>query len=135
MHYMISAMISYLELENNHDLKCNCNHLKKINLTNEEWITIKQLIPVLCLFANATEFLSSSNYSTISCIYHAILLIRSDLASSEDYIKMINFTDPSTVFDKDIGYKDANKDIDNNPSIPCCKIRINAPQNCYNIIL
>ncbi|CAG8734314.1 4985_t:CDS:1, partial [Cetraspora pellucida] len=94
-----------------------------------------QLIPVLCPFTDATKFLGSSNYSTISYMYHSISLIRSDLALSEDYIEMINFTDSSTVFDKDIKYENADKNIDNNPSTPHYKIRINALQNYDNIIL
>ncbi|CAG8467656.1 10629_t:CDS:2 [Racocetra fulgida] len=111
MRHIIGAMISYLELENNRDSKRNCSRLKKINLTNKEWMAIEQLIPVLRPFADATEFLGGN------------------------YIEPIDFTDPSTAFDEDIGYEDVDEDIDNNPSTYRRKIRINTPQNCDNLIL
>lgn len=50
--------------------------LSKINLSNDEWTAIKQLIDVLEPFASATKLLEGSKYATISFMYDVITAIK-----------------------------------------------------------
>ncbi|CAG8643644.1 19306_t:CDS:2 [Rhizophagus irregularis] len=82
--------------------------LKGINFTKDEWNAISELIPILELFANATELLG---------------------------VEVVDFTEPNTTFDDDVEYEDSEDgDIANNQSKQR-KIKINTPQDCKNLIL
>ncbi|CAG8628393.1 2202_t:CDS:2, partial [Scutellospora calospora] len=108
--------------------------LKKINLTNAEWDTIKDFFPVLKLFTDAIEFLGGSNYSTISFIFYVISILASDLAlDTVNNSVMINFELSATAFNNNIIYEDADEEIDeiNNGTQ---RIRINTPKNCDRLI-
>ncbi|CAG8737382.1 29540_t:CDS:2, partial [Racocetra persica] len=88
-------------------------HLKKINLTTAKWDTIKDLLPILKPFTEATKFLEGSNYSMISFMFYIISILASDLASNDDDNSvMIDFESNATAFDDDIIYEDADEKID-----------------------
>jgi hypothetical protein len=106
-----------------------------INLTGDEWVAIKQLIIILKPFASATELLEGSKYATISFIYDAITEITNGLInSSEINPEEIDLTNPTTVFDNDIGIEDPDDDdeVDDHPKRR--KISINTPQDCNDLI-
>jgi len=109
--------------------------LSEINLTGDEWVAIKQLIIILKPFASATELLEGSKYATISFMYDAITEITNGLInSSEINPEEIDLTNPTTVFDNDIGIEDPDDDdeVDDHPKRR--KISINTPQDCNDLI-
>ncbi|CAG8824782.1 1572_t:CDS:2, partial [Cetraspora pellucida] len=131
----INVMISILETETDRVSKREVKQLKKINLTNTEWDTIKELLPILKPFAEATEFLGGSSYSTISFMFYVISILASDLALNDnnDTYVMIDFESSATAFDDDIIYEDADEEVDEITS-GTRRIRINTPQNCNGLI-
>ncbi|PKC69952.1 hypothetical protein RhiirA1_502946 [Rhizophagus irregularis] len=107
--------------------------LSKINLSNDEWIAIKQLIDVLEPFASATKLLEGSKYATISFMNDVITAIKNGVQSTQNVEPNIDFTYPITVFDDDIGIKDPDNDdeVDDHPKWQ--KILINTPQDCKDL--
>jgi hypothetical protein len=109
--------------------------LNKINLSEDEWAAIKQLIDVLEPFASKTELLEGSKYAMISFMNDAISEIKKGVYSAHDLepedIDLTNFT---TVFDDDIGIENPDDDdeIDDHPKRR--KILINTPQDCKDLI-
>lgn len=109
--------------------------LSEINLVEEEWIAIKELIKILEPFASGTELLEGSKYATISFMYDAITEITNGIINSNEITpEEIDLTNHTTVFDHDIGIDDPGDDdeIDDYPKRR--KISINIPQNCNNLI-
>ena len=109
--------------------------LSKINLSEDEWAAIKQLIEVLEPFASGTELLEGSKYATISFMYDAITEIKKGVYSTQDMepedIDLNNFT---TAFDDDVGIEDPDDDdeVDDHPKRR--RILINTSQNCRDLI-
>ncbi len=84
--------------------------LKSINLTDDEWYAINRLVIILKDFAEATEYLNGSNYTTISLMYSLLVIISKNIVSDDFNIEVVDLTSPNTAFDDDIGYEDALKD-------------------------
>lgn len=111
--------------------------LKKINLTEDEWNAINELISVLEPFAHATEFLGGSKYATVSFMYHAINIVTKNVKPSEsdENHETIDLTESDMAFDDDVGYEDADEDDVTDDQSKRRKIKINTPQNCKDLIL
>ena len=107
--------------------------MKDINLTEEEWQEIKKLIKVLEDFAEATEYLGGSKYTTISLMYSVLAMISKKILPDNSNVKIVDLTSPNTAFDDDVSYKDAPEDelITERPKRR--KININTPQDCANL--
>jgi hypothetical protein len=106
--------------------------LKDINLTDEEWQAINGLVDILGDFAEATEYLGGSKYTTISLMYCLLTIISKKLIPEDSNIEVIDLTNPNTAFDDDVGYEDAPEDeITQQPKRR--KININVPQNCSGL--
>ena len=106
--------------------------LSEINLIEDEWVAIKQLIKILEPFAAGTELLEGSSYATISFMYDAITeitnsIIRPDEIDPEE----IDLTNHTTIFDRDIGIEDPNDDDETDNHLRQRKI---SPQDCNNLI-
>ncbi|CAB4484263.1 unnamed protein product [Rhizophagus irregularis] len=83
-------MITTLCIDSDKQAKKDGKQLKGINFTKDEWNAISELIPILELFANATELLG---------------------------VEVVDFTEPNTTFDDDVEYEDSEDgDIANNQS-------------------
>ena len=109
--------------------------LSKINLNEDEWDAVKQLIKVLEPFASGTQLLEGSKYATISFMYDAITEIKNGVYNTDDtQYECIDLTDHTTVFDDDVGIGDPDDDdeVDDHPKRR--KILINTPQDCRNLI-
>ena len=107
--------------------------MKDINLTEEEWQEIKKLIKVLEDFAEATEYLGGSKYTTISLMYSVLAMISKKILPDNSNVEIVDLTSPNTAFDDDVGYEDAPEDelITEQPKRR--KININTPQDCANL--
>ncbi|CAB5159974.1 unnamed protein product [Rhizophagus irregularis] len=112
-------MITTLCIDSDKQAKKDGKQLKGINFTKDEWNAISELIPILELFANATELLGGVKLSN----------------SNSNEVEVVDFTEPNTTFDDDVEYEDSEDgDIANNQSKQR-KIKINTPQDCKNLIL
>ncbi|CAG8802304.1 13636_t:CDS:2, partial [Racocetra persica] len=102
--------------------------LKKINLTDIEWEAIKNLVTILEPFAEATEFLGGSKYTTISFMYSAINTIMNNLILTDDIeLRQVDYKDNEDVFNDTI----LNEDQANNIKSVNFQ-QFNVPQNCVN---
>src|SRR4051812_44890540 len=96
---VISTMVLSKDLETKKDLK----QLKEINLTDDEYECIKDLIEVLGPFAEVTEYLKSSHYSTMGFMYSAIEKLKKEFAPLVSAINVhnnIDFKSPDDAFDE-----------------------------------
>ena len=79
--------------------------LKNINLTENEWQEIGKLIIILEDFAEATEYLGGSKYTTISLMYSVLAVISQNLLPDDDSdVEIVDLTSLNTAFDDDVGY-------------------------------
>ncbi|CAG8817227.1 22183_t:CDS:2, partial [Cetraspora pellucida] len=90
-------------LPNNPNNISNLPNLKKIKLvpiTKHSERTIKSLVAVLEPFAEATDLLGDSKYTTISFIYSAINAITNNLILTDDLeLWEVNYKDDKNIFD------------------------------------
>ena len=107
--------------------------LKNINLTENEWQEMSKLIKILEDFAEATEYLGGSKYTTISLMYSILAVISQNILPDDSNIEVIDLTSPNTAFDDDIGYEDAPEDEPITEQPKRRKININIPQDCTNL--
>ncbi|PKK62627.1 hypothetical protein RhiirC2_790092 [Rhizophagus irregularis] len=125
-------MITTLCIDSDKQAKKDGKQLKDINFTEDEWNAISELIPILELFANATELLGGNQYATVSFIYPAINIITKGVKlsnSNSNEVEVVDFTEPNTTFDDDVEYEDSeDRDIANNQSKQR-KIKINTQQD------
>ncbi|CAG8638249.1 7725_t:CDS:2, partial [Cetraspora pellucida] len=75
--------------------------LKSIMITEDEWIVLEELTILLAPFAEITELLGGSNYSTISFMWPAITILTKscNLSVASASIEEIDLIDASDVFD------------------------------------
>ncbi|GBC20052.1 hypothetical protein GLOIN_2v1482909 [Rhizophagus irregularis DAOM 181602=DAOM 197198] len=98
-------MITTLCIDSDKQAKKDGKQLKDINLTEDEWNAISELISILEPFANATELLGGSQYVTVSFMYPAINVIIKDVKpsnSNSNEVEVVDFTEPNTAFDNDV---------------------------------
>jgi len=108
--------------------------LKNINLTENEWQEIGKLIIILEDFAEATEYLGGSKYTTISLMYSVLAIINQKILPDDNSnVEVVDLTSPNTAFDDDVGYEDAPEDEPISKQPKCRKININIPQNCTDL--
>ena len=77
-------MVSSLSIDSNAQARKDGRRLKKINLVDKEQEALKKLTNILKKFAEATEFLEGSNYTTISFMYQALEIIKQDIYVSTE---------------------------------------------------
>lgn len=90
-------------MSNNSDSKAckDAKKLKSIIITEDEWIVLEELTILLAPFAEITELLGGSNYSTISFMWPAITILTKscNLSVASANIEEIDLMDASDVFD------------------------------------
>src|SRR3954463_12813601 len=72
----IDIVISSLNASKDCNVKEDAKRLQKINLTNEEWDVIRDLLEILGPFAELTEKLEGTKYETISYIHPGITKLK-----------------------------------------------------------
>ncbi|CAG8769240.1 2984_t:CDS:2, partial [Funneliformis caledonium] len=90
----------------------------------DKWYAINRLVIILEDFAEVTEYLSGSNYTTISLMYSLLAIISKNIVLDDSSIEVVDLTSPNTAFDDNVGYEDALEDE---------KININILQNCNDL--
>ncbi|CAG8830862.1 23595_t:CDS:1, partial [Gigaspora rosea] len=61
--------------DNDCNIRKDANRLKSLMITEEEWMVLKELAMILAPFAEITELLGGSNYSTLSFMWPAIITL------------------------------------------------------------
>ncbi len=128
---LIDVLASTMVIDSDPSTRRDGKRLKKINLTKDEWEAINKLIVILEDFAEATEYLGGSKYTTISLIYSVLAIISQKIIPVDD-VEIVDLTSPDTAFDN-IGYEDAPEDEPITEQPKHRKININIPQNCTNL--
>jgi hypothetical protein len=113
------------------DTRRDGKRLKNINLTEDEWRAISNLIVILEDFAGVTEYLGGSNYTTISMMYSLLTMVSQKIMPDNINAEIIDLTSPNTAFDDDLGYEDAPEDEPVTQQPKRRKININTPQDCF----
>src|SRR3954447_15293866 len=72
----IDIVISSLNVNKDQNSKEDAKRLTKINLTNNEWEVIRDLLEILGPFAELTETLKGTKYATMSYIYPGIAKLK-----------------------------------------------------------
>jgi hypothetical protein len=129
----IIVLISTLSTKNDPDSRRDYKRLKQIMIEEEEWDVIKNLIPILKPFAEATNYLGGNKYCTYILMVPTLIKIINRLkpltAEDENFMSEINFKNHKNIFDDEISIEDDEEER-SNPSNPTVrKLRINDPAN------
>jgi len=128
----INVLISTLSTKTDPDSKRDSKRLKQIMIEEEEWDVIKNLIPILRPFAEATNYLGGNKYCTYTIMVPTLIKIINRLkpltAEDEKVVSEINFKNHENIFDDEVSIEDDEER--SNPSNPTVrKLRINVPAN------
>ena len=131
---LIDILASTMLIDPDPSTRRDGKRLKNINLTEDEWQEIRKLINILEDFAEATEYLDGSKYTTISLMYSVLAMISKKILPNDDSnVEVVDLTSPNTAFDDDVGYEDAPEDEPITERPKRRKININTPQYCTNL--
>src|SRR5947207_12356657 len=129
-------LINTLSTKTDSDSKKDYKRLKQIILEEDEWDVIKDLIPVLNPFAEATNLLDSSKYCTYSTMVptpnEIIKRLKPLTENGEKNASEINFKNQENVFDDQISIEDDDEERPN--PIAIRKLRIKEPVNTSNLV-
>ncbi|GBC16434.1 zinc finger BED domain-containing protein 4-like [Rhizophagus irregularis DAOM 181602=DAOM 197198] len=124
----IDIVISSLNACKDNNAKEDVKRLNKVNLTNDEWEIIKDLLEILGPFAELTERLEGTKYATMSYIYPGIIKLKTmfsltinsnlDLETNDDVFENHQFEEV---------------DEDDEPDASR-KIKINTPTNTFGLL-
>ncbi|CAB5194235.1 unnamed protein product [Rhizophagus irregularis] len=140
----MKELLSSSAKDNN--VKKDGRRLKSINLTEEEWTFMEELVDLLGLFEEATTFLSGSTYATLSLMHPTISTIKSifedDLITNAEGDETDDFSNTITILDNDDDEEDKQEfleqpeDDDDYVLDPTTRtrVRINQAVNMEDII-
>ncbi|CAB4484925.1 unnamed protein product [Rhizophagus irregularis] len=124
----IDIVISSLNVSKDNNAKEDAKRLNKINLTNNEWDIIRDLLEILGPFAELTEILEGTKYATMSYIYPGIIKLKSMFSPT------INSNlDLETNDDAFENHQFEEVDEDDEPDARR-KIKINTPINTFGLL-
>lgn len=132
----INILINILSTKIDSDSKKDYKRLKKIMLEEEEWDVIKELIPILKPFAEATNYLGGNKYCTYTIMVPTLIKIIDRLkpltAEDEKYASEINFKNLENIFDDQISIEDDDEEKPNPTAVR--KLKINDPANTQDLV-
>ena len=124
----IDIVISSLNASRDNNAREDAKRLNKINLTNDEWDIIIDLLEILGPFAELTEKLEGTKYATMSYIYPGIVKLKSMFSPT------INSNlDLETNDDAFENHQFEEVDEDDEPEARR-KIKINTPTNTFGLL-
>jgi hAT family protein len=127
----IDIVISSLNASKDQNSKEDARRLTKINLTNDEWDVIRDLLEILGPFAELTETLEGTKYATMSYIYPGIAKLKKRFCPTiELNNNNLNLETDDHAFEEH-QFEDA--DEDDEPEARR-KIKINIPTNTTGIL-
>ncbi|CAJ0748020.1 18795_t:CDS:2 [Entrophospora sp. SA101] len=97
----IKTLITTIPLEiDDPNSKSDYKRLKSVFLTDDEWLLMSDLVQILGPFAEATDLLGGSKYSTFSLIYPTLMALINQLTSDQNNDDDFNVEEESDVFHK-----------------------------------
>ncbi|CAG8450078.1 335_t:CDS:2 [Scutellospora calospora] len=117
-----------LSISSASEARKDARRLKEIQLTDNEWDLMRDIVNILGHFFEVTELLGSSEYVTFSYMITSILGLMDKLDCSIDYLdesNNINFEMPDLVFDNNVEFVDSQEEEESGPKGR--KIKINTP--------
>ena len=119
----IDIVISSLNASQDHNVKEDLNRLRKINLTSKEWELILDLLVILGPFAELTENLEGTKYTTMSYIHPGIAKIKKILRPARQEENNLDLKTNDNAFEEHLFEEDDEED---EPQAKR-KIKINTP--------
>ncbi|GES79445.1 zinc finger BED domain-containing protein 1-like [Rhizophagus clarus] len=108
---LIDIMTSSLSVDSNPQVRKDGKKLKETNLVDEEWEALRRLTNILKKFAEATDLLDGSTYTTISFMHQALQIIKQNICTTSTNESVnIDLTTLDIVFDEDVEYADSPED-------------------------
>ena len=124
--------VTLTDVEQDIDTKKDGKRLKEIDLESNEWNTIKELLNILGPFAEATQYLGSSKYVSVSFVYPIIYDLKKRFKPFVT-VTDINLNTKNDAFEDNIVPEDGSeKTIETN--ISQRHIKVKYPQNCSGLI-
>ncbi|CAG8768770.1 22170_t:CDS:2, partial [Racocetra persica] len=112
------------DLQTQKESKC----LQQIMLTDSEWNVIKELVIILCPFAEASTYLGASKSSMIRFINPTLSYIKQDLYNENSILyDLPDLENSDMAFDNEIDEDNEFVILHNH------KLNINIPQDCDNL--
>ncbi|GES83504.1 zinc finger BED domain-containing protein 4-like [Rhizophagus clarus] len=127
----IDIVISSLNVSKDRNAKDDAKRLMKINLTDDEWNTIRDLLEILGPFAELTEKLEGTKYATMSYIYPGIARLKKRFRPTIEFNN--NNLDLETNDDAFEDHQFEEVDEDDEPEARR-KIKINTPVNTSDLL-
>ncbi|CAG8554877.1 8804_t:CDS:2, partial [Cetraspora pellucida] len=131
----INIVLATLTVSSATEAKKDAKRLKEIQLTNNEWDLMRDIVNILGPFFEVTEALSGSEYVTFSCMIPSILGLMNKLGcsieGSDKLNNTINFEMNNLVFNDNVGFVDAQEEEEGGPKGR--KIKINTPIDVTNM--
>ncbi|CAG8852558.1 42040_t:CDS:1, partial [Gigaspora margarita] len=112
----------------------DAKRLKEIQLIENEWDLMRDIVNILGPFFEVTEVLGGSEYATFSYMIPSILELMEKLDCYMEYLDesdYVNFETTDLVFNDNVEFVDAQKEDKSGPKDR--KIKINAPINVTNM--
>ncbi|GBC12604.1 zinc finger BED domain-containing protein 1-like [Rhizophagus irregularis DAOM 181602=DAOM 197198] len=127
----IDIVITSLDASKDRNAKDDAKRLKKINLTNNEWDAIRDLLEILGPFAELTERLEGTKYATMSYIYPGITKLKKLFHPAREFCNSdMNLETNDDAFEE---HQFEEVDEDDEPGARR-KIQINTPVNTSNLL-
>lgn len=128
----IDNVLSTMALSKDPETKKDLKRLKEINLTDNEYECIRDLIEVLGPFAEVTEYLEGSHYSTMGFMGPAIEKLKKEFAplASNNAHSNVDLESPDNAFDEH-NFEDA---VEESEPGATRKIKISNPVNTYGLV-
>ncbi|CAG8750834.1 20207_t:CDS:2, partial [Cetraspora pellucida] len=133
-HNAINIVLATLSVSSTSEARKDARRLKEIQLTDNEWDLMRDIVNILGPFFEVTELLGGSEYVTFFYMIPSILGLMDKLDCSTDHLNEsnnINFEMPDLVFDNNVGFVDAQKEEEGGPKGK--KIKINTPIDVTNM--
>ncbi|CAB4475854.1 unnamed protein product [Rhizophagus irregularis] len=124
----IDIVISSLNACKDNNAKEDVKRLNKVNLTNDEWEIIRDLLEILGSFAELTERLEGTKYATMSYIYPGIIKLKTMFS-----LTINSNLDLETNDDAFENHQFEEVDEDDEPDARR-KIKINTPTNTFGLL-
>ena len=127
----IDIVVSSLNASKDHNAREDAKRLKTINLTNDEWDVITDLLEILGPFAELTEILEGTKYATISYIHPGITKLKNKLRpTSRQNENHLNLETDDNAFEEH-QFEEDNEDDEPEAKR---KIKINTPVNTFGLL-
>ena len=124
--------VTLTDVEQDIDTKKDGKRLKEIDLESNEWNTIKELLNILGPFAEATQYLSSSKYVSVSFVYPIIYDLKKRFKPFVT-VTDTNLNTKNDAFEDNIVPEDDSEEIIET-NISQRHIKVKYPQNCSGLI-